>query len=264
MFKKMRKLIPFLLLLVIVSSCKYEKLLKSRDYKLKYQKALEYYADEDYMRAEGLFDQLKPILKGTRQADTVFYYGAYCSYQQKSYLLASHYFNEFRKTFGNSPFAEDAEYMNAYCIYLLSPRTSLDQSFSYQAISLFGLYMSRYPNSERTAECITYIEDIRNKLVDKSYQSAKLYFNLGDYKAAIIALNNSLDDFPQTKYREEIMYLVLKAKFLLAEGSVENKRIERYQSTVDEYYSFIGEFPSSEYLKEVTGMFNESQEILKN
>jgi outer membrane protein assembly factor BamD len=264
MFKKMRRLIPFILLIVIVSSCKYEKLLKSRDYKLKYQKALDYYADEDYMRAEGLFEQLKPILKGTKQADTVFYYAAYCSYYQKSYLLASHYFSEFKKTYGNSHFVEDAEYMTAYCTYLLSPRPSLDQSYSYQAITLFGLYMSRYPNSDKIAQCISYIDDLRNKLVDKSYQSAKLYYNLGDYKAAIIALNNSLDDFPETKYREEIMYLILKAKFLLAENSIANKRIERYQSTVDEYYSFIGEFPVSEYLKDATGMFNDSQEILKN
>lgn len=264
MFKKMRRFIPFILLLAIVSSCKYEKLLKSRDYKLKYQKALDYYAEEDYMRAEGLFEQLKPILKGTKQADTVFYYAAYCSYYQKSYLLASHYFSEFKKTYGNSHFVENAEYMTAYCTYLLAPRSSLDQSYSYQAITLFGLYMSRYPNSDKIAECISYIEDLRNKLVDKSYQSAKLYYNLGDYKAAIIALNNSLDDFPETKYREEIMYLILKAKFLLAENSIENKRIERYQSTVDEYYSFIGEFPSSEYLKEAKGMFTDSQEFLKN
>ncbi len=264
MFKKMRILIPFILLVVIVSSCKYEKLRKSRDYKLKYQKALEYYADEDYMRAEGLFEQLKPILKGTKQADTVFYYAAYCSFYEKSYLLAAHYFDEFRRTYGNSPFAEETEFMNAYCTYLLSPRPSLDQTYSYQAISLFGLYMSRYSTSERTNECIGYIEELRNKLVEKSYQSAKLYFNLGNYKAAIIALNNSLDDFSETEHREEIIFLILKAKFLLAENSIENKRIERYQSTVDEYYSFIGEFPESEFLKEATDMFNNSQGILKN
>ena len=260
----MRIFIPFILLLVIVSSCKYEKLLKSRDYKLKYQKALEYYAEEDYMRAEGLFEHLKPILKGTKQADTVFYYAAYCSFFEKSYLLAAHYFDEFRRTYGNSPFAEETEFMNAYCTYLLSPRPSLDQTYSYQAISLFGLYMSRYPTSGRTTERIGFIEELRNKLVEKSYQNAKLYFNLGNYKAAIIDLNNSLDDFPETKHREEIVFLIIKAKFLLAENSIENKRIERYQSTVDEYYSFVGEFPESEFMKEATDMFNNSQGILKN
>ena len=260
----MRRLIPILIIIIAVSSCKYEKLLKSRDYKLKYNKALEYYAEEDYLRAEGLFEQLKPILKGTKQADTVFFYGAYCSYHQKSYLLSSHYFDEFKKYYGNSPFVEEAEYMTAYCTYLLSPRYSLEQSNSYKAITLFGLYMSRYPNSERTSECLRLIGELRNKLVEKSYQSAKLYYNLSEYKAAIIALNNSLDEFPETQYREEIMFLILKAKFLLAEHSVYEKKIERYQSTVDEYYSFIGEFPKSGFMPEASEMFDNSQAKLKN
>jgi len=264
MFKKMRRYILVFLLIVIVSSCKYEKLLKSRDYRLKYNKALEYYAEEDYMRAEGLFEQLKPILKGTVQADTVFYYGAYCSYNQKEYLLAAHYFNEFKSFFGNSPFAEEAEYMSAYCTYLQTPRSTLDQTYTYQAISAFSIYMSRYPNSDRVGECIKIIGELRDKLVDKSYQNAKLYFDLGDYSAAIIALNISLDEFPETKYREEIMYLVLRSKYLLAENSVQSKKIERYQSTVDEYYSFLDEFPESQYMKDAVDMYNNSNSVLKN
>jgi len=264
MFKKMKRYIPIFLLIVIVSSCKYEKLLKSRDYRLKYNKALEYYAEEDYMRAEGLFEQLKPILKGTEQADTVFFYGAYCSYNQKEYLLAAHYFNEFKGFFANSPYAEEAEYMSAYCMYLQTPRSSLDQSYTYQAISALSIYMSRYPNSDRAGECIRIIGELRDKLVDKSYQNAKLYFELGDYTAAIIALTTSLDDFPETKYREEIMYLVLRSKYLLAEGSIQNKKVERYQSAVDEYYSFLDEFPESEYMKDAVEMFDNSNAILKN
>jgi len=260
----MKRYIPIFLLIVIVSSCKYEKLLKSRDYRLKYNKALEYYAEEDYMRAEGLFEQLKPILKGTEQADTVFFYGAYCSYNQKEYLLAAHYFNEFKGFFANSPYAEEAEYMSAYCMYLQTPRSSLDQSYTYQAISALSIYMSRYPNSDRADECIRIIGELRDKLVDKSYQNAKLYFELGDYTAAIIALTTSLDDFPETKYREEIMYLVLRSKYLLAEGSIQNKKVERYQSTVDEYYSFLDEFPESEYMKDAVEMFDNSNAILKN
>ncbi|MBU8892737.1 MAG: outer membrane protein assembly factor BamD [Bacteroidales bacterium] len=255
----MKRFIPLILLIVIVSSCKYEKILKSRDYRLKYDKALEYYAEEDYMRAEGIFEQLKPVLKGTVQADTVFFYGAYCNYYQKNYLLAAHYFNEFKNAFGNSPFAEESEYMSAYCTYLQTPRSSLDQTNTYQAISAISIYMSRYPNSGRSGECIRIIEDLRNKLIDKSFQSAKLYYDLGNYKASIIALNISLDDFPETKYREEIMYLILRSKFLLAENSVPYKKIERYQSTVDEYYSFLDEFPESGYMEDATGMFNSSK-----
>ena len=260
----MKRILPFILLVVVVSSCKYEKLLKSRDYRLKYNAALEYYAKEDYVRAEGLFDQLKPVLKGTKQADTVYFYAAYASYNQKSYLLAAHYFDEFTKILGNSPYAEEASYMNAYATYMLSPRPSLDQAFTTQAISLFSLHLSRYPNTDKRTEIIEIINGLRDKLIEKSFESAKLYYNLEDYKASIVALNNCLDDFPDTKYREEIMFLILKSKFLLAEGSVQEKIIERYQATVDEYYAFYGEFPESDYKKEAVNMFNVAESKLKN
>src|SRR6056297_195572 len=265
MFEKMRKLLPILIVaLIAISSCKYEKLLKSSDYSLKYNKALEYYEEEDYMRADGLFEQLKPVLKGTSQADTVFFYSAYCNYHQGNYLLAAYYFDEFRRTYGNSHFVEEAEFMNAYCNYKLSPRPSLDQGNTYQAISLFALYMSRYPNSDRIDECVQYVKELRNKLAEKSFNSAKLYYDLGDYKAAVVAFNNCLDEFPNSKYREDIMYLILKSRFLLAEYSIEEKKTERYQQTVDEYYSFVGEFPESEHYEESVTIFNKSQSHLKN
>ena len=160
MFEKMKKILPLILLVIVVSSCKYEKLLKSKDYRLKYSKAFEYYAKEDYVRAEGLFDQLKPVLKATKQADSVFFYAAYSSYYQDSYMLAAHYFDEFRRTFGNSPFAEEAAFMHAYCVYKLSPRPSLDQTYTYQAISQISLYLSRYPNSTRKKECNDIVMDM--------------------------------------------------------------------------------------------------------
>jgi outer membrane protein assembly factor BamD len=260
----MKRLIPLLAILAILSSCKYEKLLKSKDYRLKYEKALAYYAKEDYTRADGLFEQLKPILKGSKEADTVFFYSAYCSYYQNDYLLGAHYFSEFKRTFGNSPFAEEAEFMSAYCYYKLSPRPSLDQAYSVQAISYIGLYLSKYPYSKRKDECIKIIEELRNKLVEKSYMSAKLYYNLGDYKAAVIALNNSIEQFPETKYREEIMFLILKASYLLADNSVFEKQVERFQATVDEYYTFVDEYPKSNFRSEADKMFDDSQKKLKN
>jgi len=264
MFKKMNRILFIAIIIALFTSCKYEKLLKSHDYKLKYQKALIYYAEEDYIRANGLFEQLKPILKGTKEADTVFFYASYCNFYEEDYMLGSYYFDEFRRTFGNSPFAEEAEYMSAYCNYKLSPRPSLDQSYSNKAISQIGLYLSKYPNSTRKDECFKIIEELRNKLVEKSYLSAKLYYNLSDYKAATIALNSSLEQFPETKYREEIMFLILKASYLLAENSIESKKIERYQNTVDEYYSFTSEFTQSIYLKEAEKIFLDSKKELKN
>ena len=92
---------------------------------------------------------------------------------------------------------------------------------------------------------------MQDKLVEKSYLSAKLYYDMKQYKAAVVALNNSLKEYANTKYREKMMFLKLNSLFLYAELSYANKQKERYQATLDDYYSFMEEFPKSHYSKDV-------------
>ena len=251
-------------LLVFVTSCsKYEKLLKSSDYNLKYQKAKEYYHEKEWVRAATLFEQIIPVFRATLKADTIAYMHAYCYYHQADYLLAGHYFKSLTQTFPTSGYVEEAAFMNAFCLYLSSPRPSLDQTYSLQAIDAFTLFAIKFPNSERVPETKEYVTEMRNKLIEKSYMGAKLYYDMGKYKASIIALRNSIADFPDTKYREEILFLTLKSSYLLAENSIIQKQKERYQATVDEYYSFVTEYPESKYSKEAEKMYNVSLEKSK-
>jgi outer membrane protein assembly factor BamD len=85
-----------------------------------------------------------------------------------------------------------------------------------------------------------------------------------DYKASIIALENCLKQFPNTTYREDLRYLILKSKFYLASNSVYEKKQERYQSTLDEYYTFKDQFPESEYIDNVQEIYKKTQNYLEN
>jgi outer membrane protein assembly factor BamD len=243
--------------LVGFSSCGgYEKLLKSSDYRLKFTKALEYYENGEYVRSANLFDQITAVYRGTTKADTVFYYQAKSYFMQRDYILSAHHFKNLGFNFPNSVYAEEADFMYAYCNYKLSPKPSLDQDNSIKAISYFQLFMIKYPDSDRIDEAKVYVDEMKNKLVQKSYLSAKLYYNLEDYRASIIALQNSLNDFPDTEHREELMFLLLRSNFLLAENSIIQRQKERYQDTVDEYYSFVGEFPESRYRREADRIYD--------
>jgi outer membrane protein assembly factor BamD len=97
----------------------------------------------------------------------------------------------------------------------------------------------------------------------KSFINAKLYFDLGYYKSSIIALRNSLSDYPDTKYREDIMYLMVKSNYNLAEKSIEYKQKERYQNALDEYYSFMTEYPKSKYSGDVQKIYKDLADYLK-
>lgn len=256
------KIVLFLGVVVLASCSGYEKLLKSSDYQLKYEKAFEYYEKEDYVRAATLFEQIANIYRGTVKADTLQFYRAMSYYHQRDYLMASHYFSELAETYPNSGYTEEASYMTGYCYYKLSPRPSLDQEYTRRAINSFTLFRINYPQSPRNDEASNLIRELQDKIVEKSYLNAKLYFDLGYFKAALVALRNSLGEYPNTSYREQLMYLILRASYLLADNSVESKKKERFQATVDEYYSFIGEFPDGEYSQDAKRMYEESMREL--
>jgi outer membrane protein assembly factor BamD len=154
--------------------------------------------------------------------------------------------------------------MEAMCYYMQSPRPELDQTSTYQALDAFRLYMIRYPTSPRIADCQRILRELNEKLMEKSFISARLYYNIDDYKAAIVAFSNCLIDFPDTKYREEIMFLLLKSKYLLAIKSILAKQTERYQDTVDEYYSFITEYPESKNKKEADQIYEDASKHIKD
>jgi outer membrane protein assembly factor BamD len=263
----MRIIVKLSLLVLIVLSlagCSgYEKVLKSNDYKKKYSEAMRYYnIKKDYTRSAALFDQIAAVFRGTVQADTIYFYQAMSYFKQGDYILSGHYFRTLAQTYGGSPFVEEAEYMGAYCFYLTSPRPELDQTNTIEALQAIQLFLIKYPTSKHVEEFSGFVDELRNKLVKKSYLSAKLYFDLDDYKASIVALNNSLVQYPESVYREDIMFMLLESSYLYAYGSVRVKQKERYQDAIDEYYSFAAEFPNSKYIKEAKRYYKLSSEIL--
>lgn len=249
---------------MLLGGCRgYEKLLKSRDFQKKYEVGLQYYEDGDYARSAALFDQVANIFRGTIRADTAKYYQAQSYYGQRDYMMAGHYFSELSTTYPNSVFKEEADFMVAYCFYKQSPRPELDQENTYKAITALQMFMVRYPYSERVNQCQEIIVEMSDKLVEKSFISAKLYYDLGYYNSAIIALRNSLIEYPDTRYREELMFLILKSAYLLADNSVPGKQKERFQAAVDEYYSFIGEFPDGPHTREAERIYESSSKFLE-
>lgn len=261
----MRKINVLILLSIIglISCGRYQKLLKSSDFDLKYSKAIEYYDDEDYYRAVTLFEELIPIYKGTIKGEEVSYYYTQCHYKQGDYILAGYHFNSFSKTYPNSQYREEADYLSAYCHYLNSPNPSLDQSYTRKAIDALQLFINKYPESERVGECNELIDKLRYKLEIKSFDNAKLYFDIGDYKAANVSLRNSLKEFPDTDYREDLLFLILKSHYSLAENSILSKQKERYEETISEYYSLIDEMPNSKYLAEAERIYENSLKAIE-
>ena len=253
-----------LLLTVSVISCKskFEKLRLSNDTAKKYQEALRLYNDKSYNKALILFDDLNQKYRGRAEAEDLSYYYAYTNYKLKDYTTSRYHFKTFADTYPNSPKAEECRFMAAYCFYLESPIYSLDQENTIKAMEALQLFINLYPKSDRVAEASKLIENLRDKLETKSYANAKLFLDIGDYKSAVIAFRNSMRDYPDTKYAEEMEFLSIKAQYLYATNSVDYKQEERFNEVISIFNEFSEQYPTSKYLKEAQGLKKDSEKAI--
>ncbi len=238
---------------VILSSCsnKYQKALKNPDNRVKLEMADAYYKKKDFVRAVSLYEMVEEAFSGTPTAEKVLYNSAQCNFGLKMYALAGFQFKTYFENFPSGEHAEEALYMNAYCAYLESYDPELDQTDTYKAIETFRIFINVYPESKYVPECNNYLDKLREKLSFKAYRTAKLYYDMGEYKSAIVALRNISRDFPEMPQKEEVDYLVVKASFLLAQNSIETKQLERYQNTIAAYEDFADQYTEgSKYMKE--------------
>jgi outer membrane protein assembly factor BamD len=253
-----------LIILVLLSSCgEYQKLLKSTDFDLKKSKAKEFYEKGEYVKTTELLTQILPRFRATEEAEDLNWMNAQAYFGMKDYIMAGTYFKTFIDQFPFGKHAEEANYMAALCDYDISARPELDQENTKNAIEGFNIFINKFPNSSKIDDCKKMIKDLQDKLVEKSYLNAKLYYDMKQYKAAIVALTNSLKENADSKYREQMMYLKLNSLYLYAEYSLVNKQKERYQAALDDYYSFMEEFPKSTYSREVNSIFQKTNKFLK-
>ncbi len=253
------------ILLITFTGCsEFQKALKSKDYELKYKKAIEYYDEEDWYRSQSLINDVLPVYRGTEKAKKLYYMKAYTHYNQSEYILAAYHFRTFIKTYPNDELTRECEFMLAECFKKEAPGYNLDQQNTLKAIQGYQLYINKYPDSEKVEVANERIEELRKRLEKKSFENARLYYKLRDYKAAVIALENTLKDYPDSPYREELLYLIMKSHYLFAKNSVAKVQKERYQETINDYYAFIDEFPNSDRIKEAEKIFEKSVEEIKN
>lgn len=263
----MKRVFIFLLAIIVaLSSCtsQFAKIQKSKDYKYKLKMAEQYYVKKKYNFAQILFEEVFPFLKGTPEFEDIYYKFAYCSYYEKDYLNSENLFKSFVETFPNSPRAEECEYMRAYSYYKQSPKVDLDQTNTNKAIGLMQAFINTHPTSKRVKEATEIMDLCREKLEQKDFKSAELYYNLGFFKAAAISFSNVAENFPDSKRSDEYKLLVIKSYYKYAEMSIPEKQEERYEKVLSECSDFIERFKGSKFSQEVERYKTLSNNFIKN
>lgn len=262
----MRFLPIFIFTVVLLAGCSkgINKILKSPDPEYKLRMAEKYYVQKKYTKAQVLFEDVMPFYKTTATFQDIYYKYAYCAYYQQDYMNAENLFKTFLEIFPNSPKAEEVDYMRAYCFYKQSPKPELDQTNTIKTIGIMQIYINTHPGSPRIKEANEIIELSRRKLETKDYKSAKLYYDMGQFRAAGVAFASLLNSYPESGLADEYKLMIIKSYYRFAEMSVEGKKQERFEQVINQCEEFVDRFPESKFRKEAESFMNLSQSNIKN
>lgn len=266
----------FALTLVALTACSdYNKVLKGDDYDAKwkmandlYEKGLTPKIDKEgipvkkrngeiksnsnlLLRSVSLYEQIYQRMAKTGEGEVAYYRIGSAYYHAKDYPMAGYYLGAFTQRYPYSPKTEEAMFLSALCAVQSSPEFSLDQNDTELAISSLQQFIDRYPDSPLLDSCNRIIDKMRFKLEKKEYEAVKLYAKTENYRAAVTSAEAFRENFPLSQFKEEVAFIHVKNYYLLATNSIDNKKIERKEKTIESCDNFVAQFPQSEHLNQV-------------
>ena len=256
-------LILFSVSLLLVGCNSYNQVLKSDDYGRKFELANELFEGGQEVRSIALYEQVYQRMPKTGEGELSYFRIGKSYYIGSDYYMAGYYLGQFSQRFPMSPKAEESLFISAMCSVQNSPGWTLDQNETELAINDLQQFVNRYPSSSLVDSCNSTIDRLRYKLEKKDYESVKLYAKTQYFRAAVSSALTFMDDFPRSKFREEVYFILVKNSFLLAKNSVDNKKMERIDETMERYRNFVAEFPESKYMS-MLARFNDMVAEMKN
>ena len=252
MLKKPQHIFFIFLVGLLVTSCtEYSKLLKSGDNEAKKSGALRFYDEAEYLKSITILEDIIPYYKLTPDGERLYFIYCMGNYNIKDYYLAGYYFKRFINQYPTSKNVEEAQFLSALCSVHNSPNYKLDQTETLNALDELQIFIDRFPNSGRIDTCNVIMDRLRGKLELKQFENSKLAYRTEDYKAAVVMFDATLEKYPNSIYKEEILYLKVKSSYLLAINSVLSKKMDRLEATLKSYRTFVAAFPDSDWRSEV-------------
>ena len=272
---KLRSLCILLVIASLSACSEYSKVQKNPDPEYRYTFAKKYFEQGKFSRSATLLEDLVNIFRGTLHGEESLYLLAQSYYNMKDYSLASQHFTNYYKIYPKGQYSELSRFYSAYGYYLDSAEPRLDQTYTHKSMEQFQEFLEYYPQSARKNEVQSILFELQEKLAYKELLAVRLYYNLGNYvvgypfpggnyTSCVITAQNALKTYPFSFYKEDFIYYIIKAKYDMANQSVEEKKDLRYRDVIDDYYAYINEFPEGRYHKQVQKIFESSKKEMKN
>ncbi len=267
----MKNILVIGLLVMMLAACgQYQKVLGGDNIKAKYELLTQYYKEgletgkkSRFKRALRLLEQILPQYRGKPQGERLAFMYANSYYQIEAYSDAGYQFERFTKSYPRSDKIQEAAFKSAKSFYYTSPRYSLDQTFTHTALKKLQHYITTYPGGAHVGEANQLVSELRDKLDKKDFEIAKLYYDQSDWKAAIAAMDNFINENPGSPFLEKAYFYRLKAEYILAINSYRNVMEERLEKSKKYSKDYLSYYSEGKYVDEVKPIYEDVTNRLK-
>lgn len=229
---------PFLLLAACSDS---SQTLNSITTEERFRRGMEELEDEDYQEAQQVFNTIILQDPASDYADDAQFYLAESYFRNGEYKLAAFNYNRLRTSFPNSPFYKQAFFRSGEAYYYSALSYDRDQRESKFAIDVYRAFSTYYGADSLAPVAKARIKELENKLAQKDYMTAELYWRMDEYAAALVYYDKVIESNPGTEYFQ-----------LAAVGKIKALReLDRRSEALDAARKFISENPSSMMLGQV-------------
>lgn len=227
----------FLILFVSMLSCSRGGLKEQEPPRDIYNRAMDNYNRENYLKAQAEFQRLIYSFPGQPYIDTAQYYLATSLFNMERYPEAVGEYRRLLASYPVSPLTDDSQYQLGMCHYEQSPGYPFDPDETNMAIDEFSMFLSRYPQSTLVPEARARLNELYDKLAKKMYKSGELYLKLHDYDPALLYFDQVRDNYPETEWARRALFKSGEA--LLG--------LDRKSDALETFQNFVTAFPDHDY-----------------
>ncbi len=177
-----------------------------------FKQAEQLFEQKKYIEAIDLYERLKSAHPDLEKTPQVYLKIADAHFQRKDYDKSSSKYNQFLELFPKHEGASRAKYMIAMGLFNQRKRTDLDASMTEKAAEAFKRVVDEAEEGEWKKKAEEKYRECRRMLADKELYKARAYMKMKKYKAARLAAQRILDEFPGLGLDKEAQQMVKDAK----------------------------------------------------
>lgn len=184
-------------------------------------KGEDYFNRRKYFQSQELFKAFIERYAGHDRSDYAQFMLAESYFQQEEFALAAVEYRILVTNYGYSDYVDDGFFKEALCNYNQSPKSQLDQTKAYEALSQLEQFVRVYRTSPLVPEAEKHIRFIREKLARKDLENATYYFKRKWYVSALVYLDKVIANYPDNPYWVQAKYLKANTLYMRGERADE-------------------------------------------